>query len=237
MDLYKGSRTTDHEFILESGEYHHCLRVARHKSGDEILVTDFNGNLYHGIINEIQNEQLTVRITGLYKSEDKETATISIAISLTKPIDRFEWFVEKAVENGVHYIIPLICQRSETNKIRPDRINKIIESAAKQTLRPLKPILNELCRLEEFISDCKSRQKFIAHCEDDKLRFLGNEYIATQDAAVLIGPAGDFTKKEIELALSNEFKPISLGNYRLRTETAGLTALQILQTIRHISPI
>lgn len=235
MDLFVGTRNNEYKFDITDKEFHHCVRVTRHKTGDEILVTDFNGVIYHGRIQAIHPEELNVEILGIYKEEAQDVPKISIAISLTQPMDRFEWFVEKAVENGIHEIIPILCKRTEMDKLKMERLQKIIEASAKQTLRPLKPELHELQKLNEVIVNRKSiAQKFIGHCEDGLEGFLGKKYNPSKDVLVLIGPAGDFTKEEIELAKANDFIPISLGDYRLRTETAGLTALQILQTIRQL---
>jgi 16S rRNA (uracil1498-N3)-methyltransferase len=235
MDLFVGTRHNEEKFDIKDKEFHHCIRVTRHKPGDDILVTDFNGMIYRGRIQAIHPEVVHVEVLGVYKKEAENVPKISIAISLTQPMDRFEWFVEKAVENGIHEIIPTYCKRTETDKLKMERLQKIIEASAKQTLRPLKPELRELQKLNEVIaSSTKVAQKFIGHCEDGLEGFLGKKYNPSNDVLVLIGPAGDFTKEEIELAKSNDFVPISLGDYRLRTETAGLTALQILQTIRQL---
>jgi 16S rRNA (uracil1498-N3)-methyltransferase len=235
MDLFIGIRQSDHQFILQDKEYHHCVRVTRHKVGDSILTTDFSGIIYESKIREIDQVQLIAEIIKEYKRESSEVAQISIAISLTHPIDRFEWFVEKAVENGIHEIIPMVCKRTESHKLKMERMHKIIESAAKQTLRPLKPVMHELIKSDELIIQRKDTdQKFIGHCEDGLEGFLGQKYNPQKNVLVLIGPAGDFTGQEIEMAKLNEYIPISLGAYRLRTETAGLTALQILQTIRQL---
>ncbi|MFZ1296716.1 MAG: RsmE family RNA methyltransferase, partial [Saprospiraceae bacterium] len=135
---------------------------------------------------------------------------------------------------GVHRIVPIHCKRTENNKIKLDRLDKIIASSAKQTLRPLRPEINELVDFKIFVKGCASySQRFIAHCESDSKLFLGNTYNPKVDAVVLIGPAGDFTLEEIQLAKETGFIPVSLGDYRLRTETAGLSALLILQTIRN----
>lgn len=235
MDLFIGHKKNEQQFSISDKEYHHCVRVTRHKEGDIILATDFSGTIYKTRIHEILPAQLIAEIIDLYTQEATDVAKISIAISLTQPMDRFEWFVEKAVENGIHEIIPLYCKRTETDKIKKDRLQKIIEASAKQTLRPLKPILQEINKLEELIFSKKNTaQKFIGHCMEGFQEFLGKKYNPTNDVLVLIGPAGDFTNEEIQLAVSNDYIPISLGKYRLRTETAGLTALQILQTMRQL---
>lgn len=234
MELFVGTKLSESQFILKENEYHHCIRVTRHKSGDLILITDFNGLIYEGMLTEINQLEAIVSIKSIYKKEERDEQQITIAISPTQQMDRFEWFVEKAVECGVHQIVPINCKRTENTKIKLDRLNKIISSSAKQTLRPLRPELTELVDFKEFVERSDpSSQRYIAHCEPDSKTFLGNAYNAHIDAIVLIGPAGDFTLEEIQLSKKTGFIPVSLGDYRLRTETAGLCAIQILQTIRN----
>lgn len=234
MDLFVGTKLSESQFVLKENEYHHCIRVTRHKSGDVVLVTDFSGLIFEGVLTEINQTDAFISIKSIYKKEESGEHRITIAISPTQQMDRFEWFVEKSVECGVHRIVPIHCKRTENTKIKLDRLNKIITSSAKQTLRPLRPELNELVDFKVFVEgSVSSSQRFIAHCEPDSKIFLGNTYNAHVDAVVLIGPAGDFTLDEILLAKETGFIPVSLGDYRLRTETAGLSALQILQTIRN----
>lgn len=234
MDLFVGTKLSESKFILKENEYHHCIRVTRHKAGDLVLVTDFNGLIYEGALTEINQSEAYVSIKSIYKKEENGEHRITIAISPTQQMDRFEWFVEKSVECGAHRIVPIHCKRTENTKIKLDRLDKIITSSAKQTLRPLRPEINELVDFKIFVKGCaSSSQRFIAHCESDSKIFLGNTYNPKVEAVVLIGPAGDFTLEEIQLAKETGFIPVSLGDYRLRTETAGLSALLILQTIRN----
>lgn len=235
MELFVGKRKNENKFILVDQEFHHCIRVLRNKSGDDILITEFCGVIYQCRIQAVHQNELDAEIIKIFKVESPDVPKICIAISPTQPIARFEWFVEKAVENGIHEIIPLHCSRTETVNVRTERLEKIIESAAKQTQRPLKPKLYDITRLEEITIVNKSfPQKFIGHCNLSHEHFLGKLYKPESDVIVLIGPAGDFTKEELELARINNYVPVSLGPYRLRTETAGLTGLQILQTIRQL---
>ncbi|HEX5625096.1 MAG TPA: RsmE family RNA methyltransferase [Saprospiraceae bacterium] len=235
MDLFTGTRINDSQFILAGDEFHHCMRVTRHRTGDSILVTDFDGRIYQSVIQKPDADQLYLLIEKLFREEHSNAPKISIAISPTQQMDRFEWFVEKAVENGIHEIIPLWCKRTENTRLKTERLQKIITASAKQTLRPLKPELRDLCRLQDlFTLKAGVSQRFIGHCEDGLEGFLGSKYNPGEDVLVLIGPAGDFTLEEIEFALTHHCIPVSLGAYRLRTETAGLSALQILQTIRQL---
>jgi len=235
MDLFIGTKISESQFVLKDEEHHHCIRVTRHKSGDMILVSDFEGIIYEGELSEINQTNAFVSLKKIYKQEDTSLSQIIIAISPTQQMDRFEWFVEKAVESGVHKIVPIICKRTENSKIKSERLSRIVSSSAKQTLRPLKPEITEIIGFKEYVEQNElPSQRFIAHCESDSKLFLGTAYNAKDPAVVLIGPAGDFTLEEIRLAKIHDYKPVSLGDYRLRTETAGLSAIQILQTIRHI---
>jgi 16S rRNA (uracil1498-N3)-methyltransferase len=138
--------------------------------------------------------------------------------------ERFEWFLEKATEIGIHEITPILCEHSERKVIKIDRFQKIIESAMKQSLHYFIPILNEPILYKDFIKKKYPGQKFIAHCEDLDRKSLKNELKRSEDVLVLIGPEGDFSVKEIEMALNNNYIPVSLGDTRLRTETAAVVA-------------
>ncbi len=235
MELFSGKRLDEKHFALSGSELHHCIRVTRHRLGDKILITDFQGTIYNALISDSNSDTLTLQILGVYKVEYPTQAKISIAISLTQPADRFEWFIEKAVENGIHEIIPIECTRTENSKFKKDRCLKIIESSAKQTLRPYKPLLHDLCTFGNAIKSFSDYpQKYFGHCQQEELPYLGKLYHPQQAVIVYIGPAGDFTQEEISLARTNNVVPVSLGSYRLRTETAGLTSLLILQTIKHL---
>lgn len=234
-DLFTGSKISDNRFTINDQEFHHCIRVTRHRAGDRILVTQWDGQIYEGLIESIEKDVANIHIHTLYKSEQIDSTKIAIAISLTHPVDRLEWFIEKAVENGIHEIFPMVCERTEVKKINEQRIHKLILSAAKQSLRPLLPILHPLMKFDHLMPELHSyTQKFIGYCSEEPLSFLGKLYHSKASAVVMIGPAGDFSSFEIKNALSNQFNPVSLGQYRLRTETAGLTALQIMQTIRQL---
>ncbi len=234
-DLFYGNPINEQQYALVDEEFHHCVRVTRHKVGDSILVTDFTGSILKAQIHQVQSDAALLNITGLYKKESSEGPKLQIAISPTHSAERFEWFVEKAVEAGVHKIIPMFCERTETRRIRKDRLERIVLAAAKQTLRPLKPELTDAFTFEQVMHyGTASIQKFIAHCHDNDKQYLGSSFKPAQDALILIGPAGDFSEKEIARALQNQYLPVSLGEYRLRTETAGIIALQIFQTVKSL---
>ena len=234
-DLFYGQPLDTKHFVLENEEFHHCIKVTRHKIGDSILVTDFAGSIFNAHIDQIQSNSALLTVTGLYKEESADAPQLQIAISPTHQSERFEWCVEKAVEAGVHKIIPMFCDRTETRRIRKERLDRIIFAAAKQTLRPLKPELTDATTFNQLIEDLTlPAQKFIAHCNETDKRYLGSSFKPTGAAIIFIGPAGDFSEREINQAIQKKFIPVSLGSYRLRTETAGLVALQIFQTVRSL---
>jgi 16S rRNA (uracil1498-N3)-methyltransferase len=160
-----------------------------------------------------------------YEAEfGKRNHYLHIAVAPTKTIERFEWFLEKATELGIDEITPIICDRSERKEIKVDRSNKIITSAVKQSLKAYHPKLNQQKSFKEFIIQKQDAQLFISHCEEGEKFFINQKFKKHQKYLILIGPEGDFSSSEIEIALQNEFVPIPLGESRLRTETAALQA-------------
>jgi 16S rRNA (uracil1498-N3)-methyltransferase len=147
-----------------------------------------------------------------------------LAVAPTKMNERYEWFLEKATEIGIQEITPIICEHSERKVIKTDRFQKILESAMKQSLHYYLPKLNEPIAYKDFIKKEFNGQKFIAHCEETDKKSLKNELEVCEDVTILIGPEGDFSIKEIQLAIESSFIPVSLGNTRLRTETAAIVA-------------
>ena len=203
------------------------MRVLRYSVGDEILITDGKGTTYTARITNPHPKHCDFEIISREKQEPHHNFHLHIAIAPTKNIERMEWAIEKCVEIGVDEITPLLCRFSERKQLRTDRLEKIILSAAKQSLTPFLPVLHELTPYEEFISRQKpavSYQRFIAHCYKDEKRFLKDEIEQGRDVLVLIGPEGDFSEKEVADALALGFIPVSLGNSRLRTETAAVVA-------------
>ena len=203
------------------------MRVLRYSVGDEILITDGKGTTYTARITNPHPKHCDFEILSREKQEPHHHFHLHIAVAPTKNIERLEWAIEKCVEIGVDEITPLLCRFSERKQLRTDRLEKIILSAAKQSLTPYLPVLHELTRYDEFISRQKediSTQKFIAHCYKEDKRVLKNEIEQGRDVLVLIGPEGDFSEQEIAEALAAGFIPVSLGNSRLRTETAAVVA-------------
>jgi len=212
---------------LSEEESGHCVRVLRYSVGDEILITDGAGTTYTARITNPHPKHCDFEILSKEKQEPHHHFHLHIAIAPTKNIERLEWAIEKCVEIGVDEITPLLCRFSERKQLRTDRLQKIILSAAKQSLTPYLPVLHELTPYDEFISSQQSvvsAQRFIAHCYKEDKKLLKNEIERGRDVLVLIGPEGDFSEQEVQDALASGFVPVSLGNSRLRTETAGVVA-------------
>lgn len=216
---------------LDETESKHCIRVLRHVKGDQLILVDGKGCRYEAIISDPNPKKCVVEVVKTIVDFEKRDYYLHIAIAPTKNIDRFEWFLEKATEIGIDEITPLLCEHSERKQINVDRLEKVLVTAMKQSLKAFKPKLNNLTKFETFIESTTSEFKFIAHCaEGDKQNLF---YIAkpATSTLVLIGPEGDFSLVEIEAALKNNFKEISLGKSRLRTETAGIVATQLINTL------
>lgn len=223
---------TAKQIVLEEETSRHVVQVLRMGSGEKLNLTDGKGNLISAEISEVHKKHCGVKIQAV-RHEPRRNRNIAIAISLLKNTNRFEWFLEKATEIGIAEIIPLICERTEKQKFRFDRMKGICISAMLQSQQVWLPILNEPKQFNHLaIQQFDNTQIFIAHCDEGIKQALSNPQIRTSEPSLIcIGPEGDFTKDEIELALNNNFVPVSLGETRLRTETAGIVAATLL---RHI---
>lgn len=217
--------------ILNEEESLHCVKVLRHKVGDTIQVIDGAGTKAIGTIQAAHAKQCAVLLTEKKKVERTHAYYGHIAVAPTKNIERIEWFVEKAVEIGIDEISFIRCKNSERTVIKDDRIRKVAESALKQSQQAWMPKLNPLMDYKEFMKTAKADVQLIAHCEDDKKETIQSKLVKGKSHLVLIGPEGDFTKDEIDLAINAAYAPVSLGNNRLRTETAALFACAALAAI------
>lgn len=227
MIIFYSSEINENIASLIDDECVHCTKVLRKKIDDEVFVTDGQGILYSGIISQISKKEVAISIVNEIENQPKPH-TKSIAIAPTKNIDRFEWFLEKATEIGVTDIYPFLSSRSERKVIKPERLEKIIISAMKQSKNFYKPTLHPISPIRQLLGDNFSDQsKFIAHCMDPKFA-LQHRYKSGSNAIVLIGPEGDFTEEEVDIAKKNDWEEISLGRSRLRTETAGIIACHFL---------
>lgn len=214
---------TDTSFVFDKEESKHIIKVLRKKESDILFVTNGLGYLFKTEIALASDSKCTVNILSFEKQEEPKF-NLHLVVAPTKMNERYEWFLEKVTEIGVQEITPIICEHSERKIIKTDRFQKIIESAMKQSLHYYLPKFNEPISYKDFIKKEINGQKFIAHCEETDKKSLKNELKINTDCTILIGPEGDFSVKEIQLALDNNYIPVSLGNTRLRTETAAIVA-------------
>ena len=213
----------DSEFDLSKDESRHLIRVLRKTLGDSVIFTDGMGGKYWCDI--IDDNPKKTRLKVVKKEQIKQSKPkLTIAIAPTKNMDRIEWFLEKSTEIGIYRIIPILCAHSERKVIKNDRLEKIIVSAMKQSLKYYKPMLSPMIRFDAFLEQHFSGRKFIAHLDEANPILFQNLYKKKEELLILIGPEGDFSPEEIALATSNNFEMVSLGNSRLRTETAGVVA-------------
>ena len=213
-----------HSFTLSEEESQHAVRVLRLQTGDELELVDGAGGYYKAVISNPHPKHCEFVIKETFTEFGKRDYRLHIAIAPTKNIERLEWFIEKCTEIGIDEITPVICRFSERKIIKPERLEKIIVSAAKQSLKAYFPILNPMCSFRDFIQQTTVSQKFIAHCYEQDKQLLQRVYQKSFDAVILIGPEGDFSAEEIAFACANGFEEITLGTQRLRTETAAVVA-------------
>ncbi len=216
---------------LPSEEAQHCIKVLRKKEGDEILLADGKGNFYDAEIIQANPKHCIVNIIKSVSQKKNWNFNLQIAFAPTKNMDRVEWFAEKATEIGIDHFSPILCQYSERKEIKLQRIEKILISAMKQSQKTLLPQLDEMQSFSQLIKQEFDGQKFIAHCYPQEKPILKEVYKKGMDAFILIGPEGDFSEKEVEEAIRSGFQPISLGESRLRTETAALAACHAIHVL------
>ncbi len=211
---------------LTAEESWHCTKVLRKKTGEKIHLIDGKGNFYEGILELISEKKCTAKVTHGPVAQAPRNYFLHLAIAPTKQMDRIEWLIEKAIEIGCDEISFFSSKNSERTSVKTDRIVKIVESAVKQSLQAFIPKVNELVSFKEFIQNQKADQKLIAHCYTLPKTHIKEIIFKNVSTLVLIGPEGDFTVDEVDQALQQNYKTISLGNNRLRSETAGLYVCQ-----------
>ncbi len=216
---------------LSEEESKHAVRVLRLQAGDNIEIVDGVGGYYKAKITNPHPKHCEFEVYETYTEFGKRNYKLHIGIAPTKNIERVEWFIEKCTEIGIDEITPLLCRFSERKIIKPERLEKIIVSAAKQSLKAYFPKLNPLIGFNDFLAKADASQKFIAHCYDLEKEPLQKICERSADTLILIGPEGDFSQEEVELAISKQFKAVSLGSSRLRTETAGVVACHTVSLI------
>lgn len=207
--------------ILSQEESHHAVKVLRLRPGQQVVVTNGQGKWFEGELAEANARACVVNITRR-EEQPPRPFHLHIAIAPTKSIDRFEWFLEKATECGIDEITPVFCENSERHVIKPERLEKVLVAAMKQSLRAYLPVLNPPVKFHDFLKKEAQGTKLIAHCGNGARNSLQNVYEPQQGAVVLIGPEGDFSETEVKAALQEGYAPITLGQHRLRTETAAL---------------
>lgn len=231
MYLFYAPTISSDTYSLTQEESKHCIKVLRLSKGDTIHLTDGKGKLILAELVDDSIKSCKVKVLEEQLVEDKSPFKIHIAIAPTKNTSRFEWFVEKATEIGVNQITPIFCTHSERTRLKHERVERIIQVAAKQSVKYVFPILNQGTDFSAFIKGNYSGAKYIAYCGDEEKSELKKVYEKGEDALILIGPEGDFSKDEVEAAKKNDFIPVSLGTSRLRTETAGVVACHTIHII------
>ncbi|MFV0554238.1 MAG: 16S rRNA (uracil(1498)-N(3))-methyltransferase [Mangrovibacterium sp.] len=223
MHLFYTPDISGNTYTLPEEESKHAVRVLRMQVGDRLQLIDGKGGFYEAIVSEANPKRCTIEVQSKEENYAQRKHYLHIAVAPTKNIDKIEWFLEKATEIGIDEITPILCDHSERKVIKDDRLEKIIISAMKQSYKAFLPKLNPLTPLRELLKGNFSGGKFIAHCYDEERNPLKTA-LNQQANLILIGPEGDFSENEVQEALENGFKPVSLGESRLRTETAALVA-------------
>ncbi|MCB0516970.1 MAG: RsmE family RNA methyltransferase [Chitinophagales bacterium] len=207
---------------------HHCIKVLRHRQGDIIFLLDGKGKKYRARIVQAHPKHCGVAIEGIESEQSAPQPAVHLLISPTKNQDRMEWLLEKATELGLTHFQPVLCQRTEKLKLRYERLEKVAISAMQQSMHLYKPVVGEMLPFKQLMAQWAtndSAQKFIAYIDSEsKPPHIFGEIVPGKDCVILIGPEGDFTEEEVQIARSAGFQLVSLGKYRLRTETAGLVA-------------
>ena len=228
MQLFYVPNISGAEIFLNEAESKHAIKVRRLSNGDTIQFVDGKGGFYKAEISDANPKKCRLTIKNTQTDSWKKDFYLHIAIAPTKNIDRFEWFLEKATEIGINEITVLLTEHSERKTVKTERLEKILISAMKQSIKAYLPILNETTHFHDLILSTTCKNKFIAHCNEGEKIHLKNTVKKGEDVLVLIGPEGDFSIEEVKFAKEHGFQEISLGNSRLRTETAGVIACHIV---------
>ncbi|HRS53107.1 MAG TPA: RsmE family RNA methyltransferase [Bacteroidales bacterium] len=230
--LFYANDIYDDKAIFDKDESHHCIKVLRNKAGNKIWFTNGKGYLYEGIIVSDNPQQCIVQIISFVRQITSKVK-LTLAVSLIKNNSRYEWFLEKVAELGIYSIQPLICERTYKLNFKKERAERIILSAMKQSLNTILSKIQEPLLFNEFCDRCESQQKFIAFYNKNNLH-LQLSMKRNIDTVIAIGPEGDFSDKEIKMALNKGFVPVNLGNSRLRSETAAIVSGVIFNSVNNI---
>jgi len=231
MHLFYTPDLQDDNYRLSEEESKHCVRVLRLTEGDSLFLVNGKGLFCEAVITSAHPKACLLKVTNKKLNFGKRDFGMTIAVCPTKNIDRYEWFLEKATEIGIDSIIPLISRYSERKEIKPDRLEKVMVAAIKQSIKAYLPQLQPLQSFKDIVKHPFVGQKFIAHCNEGIKIPLRNAVVKGEDVLILIGPEGDFSNEEVEIAIKEGFIPVSLGESRLRTETAALVACHTINLI------
>lgn len=220
--------------ILPEHESLHCVKVLRTREGDMLTVTDGKGSFYDCELVQAHPKRCVVAIRHRSEVPASRPFVLHVAFAPSKQMDRNEWFVEKATEIGIDRFTPLLCSRSERKEIKSERLQKIAVAAMKQSMQAYLPEIEAMVRFEDLIARPFQGRKFIAHCHDQPKKALSQTYVKGENALLLIGPEGDFSEEEVERAIDLGFEPVSIGETRLRSETASLVSMHTIHVINNI---
>ena len=224
MHLFYTPEISADYFTLNEEESKHCIKVLRLQNGDEVSLVDGRGGFYTASILDAHPKRTLLKIIDTRRQYGRRNHYLHIALAPTKNIERTEWFLEKATEIGIDEISLIISDRSERREVKPERLKKVITSAVKQSIKAYHPVLNDPVPFQKFIQKEHPGERFVAHCMDGLRKSLKEEISLHSQYLIMIGPEGDFSAPEVEAALKSGFIPVTLGDSRLRTETAALEA-------------
>lgn len=220
---------------LPESDSKHCIRVLRMHAGESVEVVDGKGFCHRCILADDNPKAAAVEIVESVPMPSAWNYSITVAVAPTKNMDRMEWLIEKLTEIGVNRVVPILCRRSERKEVKTERLEKIAISAMKQSLKATLPLIEPMIVFEDFLKKFDAMQKFIGYCNQDiERKLLATEYCAGTEVILAIGPEGDFTPEEVEAAFAAGYKPVTMGDNRLRTETAALVACDTIHIVNQI---
>ena len=236
MQLFYAADFTAPEYTLSEEESRHAVKVLRLVEGDTLYITDGRGSLYRCEVASAHQKHCLVRVVEHFEEFEKMPYRLTMAVAPTKNIDRYEWFLEKATEIGVTEVVPIVGEHSERKVIKAEREEKVITAAVKQSLKAYHPHLADITPFAKLVRAEFTGRKFIAHCGDavKEKRYLASTLRKGEDVMILIGPEGDFSPEEVQLAVANGFEEITLGTQRFRTETAAVVAVDMVSIINNL---
>jgi 16S rRNA (uracil1498-N3)-methyltransferase len=233
MNLFYSPHIEGDVFLLDEKESKHAIRVLRLERGDQVVLIDGVGGWYEATIVDDHPKRCLLKIEKHHPEYQPLSYQLHLAVSPTKNMDRFEWFLEKATEIGITQITPLLCHRTERKQLKEERLERILVSAMKQSLKAYLPVLNAPMKMDEFLAIEREGTKGIAHCyPTDRKEIIDLD--RTGSYTLLVGPEGDFTDEEVEKAIQTGYIPFHLGQSRLRTETAAVYVTTAVQLLSHL---